>query len=213
MIRLCLILCQLLIFSSIKCQIKALTENGREVQLNNNGTWQYIAADGNSNNPDSLVTNPVNFQTTAGATFLVKSNVLNVGIYLNHGKWIFTPHKSVEVNPEYRFESKLRNGYAMMLTEITPIDLENMKSIALQNAQKAAPDVTITHSEYRMVNNKRVLCLTMKGTLQGIKFVYFGYYYSNSNGTVQIVAYGSEAMFNNSFKEWEEFLNGFTVVN
>lgn len=188
-----------------------MTENGREVQLNDNGTWQY--ADSISNSSDSLATNPIEFHTTPGATFLVKSNVLNVGIYLNHTKWVFIPHKSGEINPEYKFESKLNNGYAMMLTEITAIDLENMKNIALLNAQKAAPDARITHSEYRMVNKKKVLCLTMKGTLQGIKFVYFGYYYSNQNGTVQLVAFGSEVMFKNSFKEWEDFLNGFTVIN
>jgi hypothetical protein len=213
MIRLFIILFQLLIFSSLKSQIKALTENGREVQLNDNGTWQYTSTDNDSNNSDSLVTNPISFHTTPGATFLVKSNVFNVGVYLNHNKWIFEPHKSSEVNPEYRFESKLHNGYAMMLTEVTEINLENMKGIALHNAQKAASDAKLTHSEYRIVNNKKVLCLTIKGTLEGIKFVYFGYYYSNPNGTIQIVAYGSENMFKESFKEWEDFLNGFIVIN
>jgi hypothetical protein len=213
MIRLFLILFQVVIFSSLKCQIKALTENGREVQLNDNGTWQYITTDNDSNNSDSIVTNPIYFHTTPGATFLLKSNVFNVGIYLNHNKWIFAPHKSNEVNPEYRFESKFHNGYAMMLTEVTPVDLESMKSIALHNAQKAASDAKVTHSEYRIVNGKKVLCLTIKGTIEGIKFIYFGYYYSNPNGTTQILAYGSENMFKESFKEWEEFLNGFTVIN
>jgi hypothetical protein len=213
MTRLFITILLLIIFTSLKAQVKALTENGREVILNDNGTWRYVSPDDdNSNNSETITTNPIEFHTTIGATFLVKSNVMNVGVYLDHNKWTFLPHKSNEVNPEYSFEMKTQHGYAMMLTELTPIEIENMKVIALQNAQKVSPDMKVTHVEYRVVNNKKVLCLTMKGTIQGIKFVYFGYYYSNSNGTVQLIAYGSENMFKDSLNDWQDFLNGFTVI-
>jgi Protein of unknown function (DUF3157) len=213
MIRLLTTLLLLTVFTSSKSQVKALTENGREVMLNENGTWRYVSNDDSLDKTETITTNPANFHTTAGATFPVKSNVMNVGVYLDHNKWTFAVHSNNEINPEYRFEMKSQHGYAMMLTEITQIELERMKTIALENAQKAAPDTRITHSEYRIVNNKKILCLTMTGTLQGIKFIYFGYYYSNSHGTVQLVAYGSENMYKDSLKDWEDFLNGFTVLN
>jgi hypothetical protein len=200
--------------SSLKAQVKALTENGREVILNENGTWNYASGDTvKSNHSDSIITNPVIFHKINGATFLVKSNSVNVGVYLDPDKWIFLPHKDNQVNPEYTFQMKSQKGYAMILTEPTPIDIENMKSIALENAQKSAADAVVTHSEYRTVNNNKVLCLTMKATIKGIKFVYFGYYYSNSKGTTQLLSYGSEAMFKESFKDWQDFLNGFSVLN
>jgi Protein of unknown function (DUF3157) len=214
MIRLLTTLLLLIVFTSSKSQVKALTENGREVLLNEDGTWRYSTNEDDSlSKSEAVTTNPIEFHTTAGASFPVKSSVLNVGVYLDPNKWTFSAHHSNEVNPEYRFVLKSQHGFAMMLTEITPIDLENMKVIALENAKKAAPDTKVTHTEYRTVNNKKVLCLTLRGTLQGIKFIYFGYYYSNSNGTVQLVAYGSENMFKDSIKEWEDFLNGFTVLN
>ena len=36
--------------------------------------------------------------------------------------------------------------------------------------------------------------LKMKGTMQGVKFVYIGYYYSNSEGAFQFVTYTSQKM-------------------
>jgi hypothetical protein len=212
--RLAITLSLLVIFTYSKSQVKALTENGREVLLNANGTWQYVSAsDSSTDSSDSISTNPASFHTAAAASFLVKSNVFNVGVFINPKKWVVTPHKSNEVNPEYRFEAKSQNGFAIIMTEPTSVELENMKNIAVINAQKAAPDIKLLHSEYRIVNNNKVLCLTMKGTIQGIKFVYFGYYYSNSNGTVQLLTYGSEKMFKESSKDWEDFLGGFTVIN
>jgi hypothetical protein len=42
--------------------------------------------------------------------------------------------------------------------------------------------------------------------------VYFGYYYSNSNGTVQLLSYSSEQYFDSIQKELENFLNGIVEI-
>jgi hypothetical protein len=57
-----------------------------------------------------------------------------------------------------------------------------------------------------------VLCLELQGTIKGIKFTYFGYYYSNSNGTVQLLSYSTEQYFGRIQKELENFLNGLVEV-
>jgi hypothetical protein len=198
-----------------KSQIRALTENGRQVILFENGTWQY---DGDSvNNPgdktDSISTNSHSFSKSTAETFLVKSNIVNVGVYLNPSKWTFTSHKDNEKNPEYRFSMKAAEGYAIMITEKTPIELENMREIALINARKASIDIKETAAEFRMVNNKRVLSLKFEGTVQGIKFAYFGYYYSNNNGTVQLLTYTSQQFSGELQKELELFLDGFVELS
>src|SRR5713101_2614577 len=118
------ILLNCIIFTTAKSQIKALTENGREVILNENGTWQY-ASDKDKNNSDSLnliMVNPGNFSSPPGETFIVKSNVVNIGVYIDHALWTFAPHKQNEANPEYLFTLKSEKGYAMMITEKTEID-------------------------------------------------------------------------------------------
>ena len=195
-------------------QIKALTETGKEVLLFDNGTWKYSNDSSNTDNkPDSISLNAHSFSKTAGQTFLVKSKVFNVGIYINPSKWTFSSHRDNESNPEYRFSLKSGDGFAMMITEKTTIDLENMRQIALLNAQKASIDAKETSAEYRMVNNKKILCLTMQGTIKGIKFAYLGYYYSNSNGTIQLVSYSSQKLFETQKKEFEELLNGLVELD
>lgn len=193
-------------------QISALTENGRQVILFNNGTWKY-SADSAKNHSDTIKINPAKYSKSVDASFLAKSNTVNVGIFIDPDKWTFKTHLENELNPEYRFSLKSGDGYAMLVTEKTPIDLENMRNIALINAQKAAIDAKITNQEYRTVNNKKVLFLEMSGTVQGIKFRYMGYYFSNEKGTTQLLSYTTEAMYNAASKKLETFLNGFAVIN
>jgi hypothetical protein len=83
----------------------------------------------------------------------------------------------------------------------------------LENARSAAPDVRIIKEEYRTVNGIKLLMIQMQGTIQGINFVYFGYYYSYSGGTVQLLAYTSKQIFDEKEQELEEFLNGFVRLS
>jgi len=205
----------LISFNVSKAQINALTDDGKQVILNTDGTWKYASPVvlGDSNDPDSIKTNPVKFSKSPNATFLVKSNTVNVGIFINPAKWTFAPHHENEANLEYRFNLKTGDGMAILEAEKTPIPLVNMRNIALINAQKAAVDAKIVSEEYRVVNNTKILFLEMSGTLQGIKFRYMGYYFSNDKGTVQLLSYTTEAMYNNAHKELETFLNGLTAIN
>lgn len=213
--KLFFILCVLTITISAKAQTRALTDNGREVFLYENGTWKYSqdSTDTKSVSTDSLSINKDKFVKSNQSTFLVKSKVFNVGIYINPTKWTFAAHKENEKNPEYRFSLKSGEGYAMMIAEKTEIDLENMRNIAFINAQKASVDIKETKAEYRIVNNKKIMCLEFKGTIQGIKFVYFGYYFSNSKGTVQLISYSSQQYFESIQKDLENFLNGLVVLD
>jgi hypothetical protein len=208
------ILCFLIISNAAIAQINALTDNGRQVLLSPDGTWKYseVSSDQNPVSIDTLKTNEYKFTKIKQATFLVKSKNFNVGIFINPTKWTFQSHQENEKNPEYRFSLKSGDGYAMIVTEKTQIDLLIMRQIALLNAQKASIDVKETSAEYRIVNNIKVLCLKFQGTIKGIKFVYFGYYYSNSNGTVQLLSYSSEQYFDSIQKELENFLNGIVEI-
>lgn len=215
MLRLIVVLFVSCFVNVSNAQIKALTETGREVLLSENGTWKYSPDSANNDNDksDSISTNSHSFSKTNKESFLVKSKNFNVGVYINPSKWLFSPHKENEKIPEYRFSMKSDEGYTMMITERTPISLENMPAIALINAQKASMDIKETFKEYRIVNNKKVLCLKMEGTIQGVKFTYLGYYYSNQNGTIQLLCYTSQNLFDGLKNELETFLNGLVELS
>ncbi|CAM1374679.1 hypothetical protein [Tenacibaculum xiamenense] len=191
-------------------QQKGVTEKGEEVLLYDDGTWKY-------KNEDKLVekeipTNPKVFKRHEESTFLLKSSKVNIGVYLNPKTWSF---KKAVTNPEAEYEFQLKEGdlYGMMITEKVEIPLETLKSIALETGRTVAPDLKIVKEEYRNVNGLKLLLLQLNGTTQGIKFSYYGYYFSNAGGTVQFITYTSQNLLNSYKPESEKLLNGFVEID
>jgi hypothetical protein len=188
-----------------QAQIKAITENGEEVVLFQNGQWEYVES--GEVVDEVILMNPVKFTRPTTSTFLLKSTKLNVGTYLDSKKWTIEKGKGDDA---FEYQLTLNQGdlYAMMITEQVEIPLESLKEIALDNARDVAPDVYVVKEEYRMVNGIRVLMLQMNGTLSGIKFSYYGYYFSSEKGTIQFIGYTSQNLLAKYQKTIEDLLNG-----
>ena len=191
-------------------QKKAVTETGEEVILYSNGTWKYLNAGDSAQH--EIRTSAEKFTKPANAVFLLKSTRFNVGFWLDPKKWQF--NKSTDISSAEEFEVKLKEKdcYAIIITEKIEVPLESLKEIALKNAHDAAPDTEIIREEYRMLNGLKILCLQMAGSIKGIKFMYYGYYYSSPNGTLQYLTYTSQNLFSTYEKEMLELLNGLTEI-
>jgi hypothetical protein len=189
-------------------QKKAVTENGDEVILYENGTWKYVNKQDES---DSIQTNGKIFSKTPTATFLLKSKKTNLGFWLDPKKWSFGKGEN---NPDAEFELQLKGQSvsAYVIPEETDMTLEALKNVALTNGKGSAPDLHIINQEYRTVNNLRVLYLQMEGTTQGLKFVLCGYYYSNENSIVQLIVTTYPALVKKYAKDIEELLNGLVEI-
>ncbi len=200
-----LILFSFFVLNLSQAQQKAVTEKGDEVILFSDGTWKF--QNGDEVLETEIPTNTKNFEKGEKSTFLLKSSRVNVGIWLNPKKWSF---KKATENPEAEYELQLREGdlYGMVLAEKVEIPLKSLKSIAFENGKSAAPDLKIIKEEYRIVNGMKVLLLQMNGTMQGIKFSYYGYYYSSAKGTVQFITYTSQNLLDSFIPECELLLNG-----
>jgi hypothetical protein len=190
-------------------QINAVTETGDEVLLSADGTWMYK----NENKLEDIKI-PVNdklFVKNEKSTFLVKSKKFNIGVWINPKTWNFAKGGDQDAF-EFQFQKIGGDLYAMLISEQIEIPIETLKGIAVENARSAAPDIKVTKEEYRTINGTKVLLLQMTGTIQGLKFTYYGYYYSNANGTVQLLTYTGEKLFKSYFADIELFLNGFVVL-
>lgn len=201
-----LLLIYLLSIVSIYAQKKAVTELGEEIILFENGTWEYIDKD--NIKVTEIPTNSKSFKKDKTSSFLLKSKKLNVGVWLNPKKWSFKKPTN-EAEGEYELQLKDGDLYGMIISEKVEIPLPTLKFIALENGKEAAPDLRIVKEEYRTVNGLKVLLLQMNGTMQGIKFSYYGYYFSNTNGTIQFITYTSQNLLDSYLKESETLLNGF----
>lgn len=190
--------------------INAVTETGETVILYKDKTWKYVN--------DSIIevkeipTNNYKYIKPDESSFMVKSNKMPIGFWLNPKKWSFKKSVSNEA-AEFTFTLKNSDLYAMAITERTKIPLENLKKIAIDNAKEVAPDVTVEKEEFRTINGKKVLMMQLGGTTQGIKFKYFAYYFSGEIGVVQFVTYCSDNLFEDYKKDMETFLNGIVVLN
>ncbi len=187
---------------------KAITDTGDEVILYDDGTWSYINKETGAKK--SIPTNDLEFNKGENLTFLLKSKKNDVGLWINPKKWSFKKSASNE-DAEYELQLKGQDLYGMIITEKMSIPLETLVDVALENARGVAPDIAVVHKEYRMVNGNKVIQMQMNGTLQGIKVVYFGYYFSNEKGSTQVLAYTSQGLFEGFRKETVDYLNGFIV--
>jgi hypothetical protein len=200
----------LILFSGIlHSQISAVTETGDQVVLYKDGRWAYVNAPPDENR--EIAVNKTEFRKDTASTFLVKSSKVNIGVWINPKEWVFSKGPENE-DSEYTFQKRDDDLYALLLTEKTPIPLETLKDIALENARKVAADARITSEEYRTVNGVKILMLKMAATIQGIKISYMGYYYSNANGTIQFLTYTSDNLAESFSGEIEKLLNGLTEL-
>jgi hypothetical protein len=188
-------------------QVQAVTSNGDEVVLYTDGTWKYVK----KTEDKKIDTNKTVFIKSPESGFLLKSNIVTTGIYVNPKKWSFKK-SDADGEAEYNFQLKAKDAYGMLMAERVEIPLESLRKIALENAKEASPDVSITHEEYRIVNGIRLLHLQMDGTIEGIRFSYLGYYYSYEKGTVQFLTYTSQNLLKEYRKDMEDLLNGFVIV-
>jgi len=205
------LLAWMLVVPAICChaQIQAITDTGEEVLLYEDGTWKYKESPAVETKEISV--NEKQFTKDEQSTFLVNSNKLDVGIWINPQKWSFEKAPENE-DVEFYFTRKGEDLYGMLIAEKLEIPIESLRNIALQNAKNAAPDMRIIREEYRNVNGNNVLMMQMQGTVQGIKFTYYGYYYSSANGSVQFLTYTSQNLFEGYEGDMQELLNGFAEL-
>jgi hypothetical protein len=198
----------LIILSSFQgySQKVALTETGEQVIIHNDGTWEYASDTPLSSS--EITTNEKKFVKDKSQSFLLKSTRTKVGMWIDGTTWSFAKGETEDV-AEYNFQLKGEDLYAMLISEKMEIPLESLKAVAIENAKSVAPDLRMDQEEYRNVNGVEVLMLRMSGTIEGIKFTYFGYYYSDANGTIQLITYTGSTLFADYQKDIEKFLNGF----
>jgi hypothetical protein len=192
-------------FQFVQAQINGITETGDEVVLFDDGTWKYVTDSVSENSTIPVI--ETEFLKDKKSTFLIKSKKLNVGIWINPKTWTFS--KGTEEDAfEFQFEKKSGDLYAMLITEKIQVPLDVLKGIALTNAKSVSPDIKVIKEEYRTINGIKVFAMQMSGTIQGMRITYYGYYYSNAKGTMQLLTYTGENLFNDYLVDIELFING-----
>lgn len=202
MARFSCVLLFLLLFQGVcfSQDIRATTEDGRAVILKKDGTWKFIEKTSHPGKKGE-------YRKAENATSVFKAkNVFS--IWFDPLKWT---QKKSDDDLKTTFDFKGGDLYAMVIPERFPMSIEALKAAAIKNAQDAAPDSKVTYEETRTVNGKKVLCMKIEGSIDGIQFVYYGYYYAGKIGTIQLITYTAPNLFSEYEAEMTEFLNGLVI--
>ncbi|MES0489016.1 MAG: hypothetical protein ABUK01_03430 [Leptospirales bacterium] len=172
----------------------AETSDGQPVTLNEDNTWEYMPV---LNKPST-------------AKKVLKSKKKFVEIWYDSNKWKET-EKPLNGAAEFSMIHQSGGGYSVMIIEKIEMELDVLKTTALTNAKKVAKDARVTYDEITQINGENVLVMDIKGTIEGIKFVYHSAYWSGPEGVFQIITYTSADLFDKYFEDFEELLAGIVV--
>lgn len=187
--------------------IRARTEAGQEVLLYPDGTWKFTG----DLKPPGAAASRANFNKPAAARKLFKTERGKFGVWYDENKWQPTRRMNAESGKQ-SFNLVSGDGYAMIIAEELTIPMTALKRIALENAKQAAPDARIVLEEKRVVNGREILCLRIQGTIEQVPFTYYGYYYGGPAGTIQVITFTGQTLFNRYETEFTSFLNGLEIM-
>ena len=194
-------------------QQRALTEDGKEVVLFDNGTWKFVN-ESDAKALETTITNNNLFEKSRNASFLMKSKKMDVGVYFDPKKWKLAT-QNISPHVEYFFAERSSNdGYfGFMITEKVQIaTLKNLKDLIIENVNRNVDYFRLKESEYRTVNGVKVLYIRYAANTKGMDFEYAGNYYINSDGYAGVVGFSSQKMFENSFGAIQELINGISLA-
>ena len=100
----------------------------------------------------------------------------------------------------------------MVIAERLKLPLETLKDVAIQNARSTATDVEVREEAAKTVNDNDVIAVVMDATVEGIDLTYYAYYYSGPEGSIQVVTWTGQNLFDELKPLMEDFLNGFITV-
>lgn len=194
-------------------QQRALTEDGKEVVLFDNGTWKFVN-ESDAKVLETIVTNNNVFEKPKTASFLIKSKKVDVGVYFDPKKWKLAT-QNISPHVEYFFaERNSSDGYfGFMITEKVQIaTLKNLKDLIIENVNRNVDYFRLKESEYRTVNGMKVLYIRYAANTKGMDFEYAGNYSINSDGYAGVVGFASQKVFEQSFGAVQELINGISVT-
>jgi hypothetical protein len=194
-----------LLFASVlgaqEVPARATRRDGSVVLLYANGTWKPDTASRAGGHASASFVKPASATATLdilkGATLSYDPSKWTPGANDKPGRLQLNHHSG--------------DGYALIIFERLQIPMESFKAIVLQNAKNAAPDARVVQEEQRRVNGVTLTCMEIVGTTQGIQFHYFGYYYTGTIGSIQVITYTGENLFDEYRPDFENLLNGFAA--
>ena len=185
-------------------EMEATTTDGQKVILHPDGTWSYQT--------ETLTpTGPSDYNKQPQATAVLKSKKSFYELWYDPDAWS-TGWGLDNPEAEFGLMHKAGDAYAMIIAERISMPLETLKNVALQNAYAVAPDAKIVNEDNRTVNGVPVLHMQIEGTIDGIPFTYYSYYWTGEAGSLQAITFTGQSLFQEYKSDFIDLLNGLVIT-
>ncbi|MEM6964937.1 MAG: hypothetical protein AAF573_09240 [Bacteroidota bacterium] len=204
----------------VSSQIKAVTERGDTIYVYNNGTWSFEegeqpeAGQEFSFLEEKLLIDTIlsEFTFNPKATKDVKSGFGFFNIKYDSKSWKRIPPGELNDEAEFAFQGKYKDIYCMVIAEEIEVGMENLIKIARNMMREnAGANVKELKTELRNVNGTQVIRGVSEVSLNGITFIFDGYYFSNNKGSVQFTTWTSTNLYKKYEPEILDLLNGLVI--
>jgi len=152
----------------------------------------------------------VTAERSVNATAFVQGARVPYKVWYDPAKWEPIKRKGPGEAEHILTHSK-RDAYALVIAERIQVPLDKLKDVALAHTRNAAPDARLVSAAERVVNGARILNVQIDATVSGVPFTYYSYYYSGKQGTIQVVTYTSQNLFEEYNPDFIEFLAGLVI--
>jgi hypothetical protein len=131
-----------------------------------------------------------------------------ISIKYDQKKW---KRRQLAEKGRFFFTHSSGDGYAMVIFERWPAPTDSLPDIALKNVRKTDPDANIVFREKRKVGGVDVWFLKIDAVVSNVPVTYYGYYYGDKSGAIQVLTYTARTLISEYDREFMSFLNGFVV--
>ncbi len=183
--------------------IRATTQDGRTVMLHSDGTWELLSKNAPADNK---------VKTPPRATKKVSDPKGILELWYIPAKWIVL-NKPERLSPDASFAliHKTKDAYAIGIVERISMPLKTLKNIAIDNAKNVAPDAKVVLDEERQINGVNASIMDIEGTIDGIPFRYHSYYWTGKEGSIQVITYTAQNLFEEYHDDFDDLLNGIVL--
>ena len=180
--------------------IKATTEDGRDVLLKQDGTWIF-----NEKILDENINKDSEY-TPKSATSKIDNKTKKVSVFYDPLIWNVEQLKDEDA--EYQFKIKTGDVYARLITERISLSVDAIRNAIINNLKKKSENMEIVSEGEKKVNDVNIKTLLVNTRLQGNNFVFYWYYWTGNKGTVQFFSYTTPDIFEEDKNEIFDLMNG-----
>jgi hypothetical protein len=124
-------------------------------------------------------------------------------------KWKLDKENTVSVLDDVQYVSG--DVWLRIIAEEIELSYETLLEVIVSNAREADPSAKLTNSGFRDVNGKRIMWARIDAKVSGIPIIYYSHIYTGPEGTVQLIGYTTQNIFEKRVEKIEEVIASFIV--